>query len=367
MWGDNLQCYKDTFTSGRRLDVIPNATISNELEMWHKLKLEGLKQMKLLTSPLILHHKEAKTPRRLQTSAPNTNTCSNALDGDCDDGGPGSEYNNCAYGTDYYDCGSRGASSGATATCSYDLCGCSCEAVIPGDMTCVTEYQAQSTIDSNFGGCDSFKNSIGGTCADAGPAIMDNQALGYSTISATCSTSNSGSSYSGSSYSGSSMSSSADQAAEDVEKGVLDVVNPAIIVPGLITPLVLILVRHASRPRLARSHCLPSAGAGRSAGHPRGEEAYWGMRACSGHLEHRFDFRLHLDRRLRRPHLRVPRRRCLLYHNHQEFLGSRLDLRQLVYCGVREPPRVQVHRRHHGHVCLHWGTRHARLQPVTAV
>ena len=99
---------------------------------------------------------------------------------------------------------------------------------------------------------------------------MDNQALGYSTISASCSTSNSGSSYSGSSYSGSSYSGSsyyADQAAEDVEKQVLDVVNPTTIVPGLITPLVLILVRHASRPRLARSHCLPSAGAGRSAGH----------------------------------------------------------------------------------------------------
>ena len=103
MWGDNLQCYKDSAMSGRRLDAIPNATISNELEMWHKLKLEGLKQMKLLTSPLMLHHKEAKTPRRLQTSAPNTSTCSAASDGDSDDGGPGSEYNGCAYGTDYKD------------------------------------------------------------------------------------------------------------------------------------------------------------------------------------------------------------------------------------------------------------------------
>ena len=107
MWGDNLQCYKDSAMSGRRLDAIPNATISNELEMWHKLKLEGLKQMKLLTSPLVLRYKEAKTPRRLQTSAPNTNTCSSPYDGDCDDGGPGSEYNGCAYGTDYNDCGRR--------------------------------------------------------------------------------------------------------------------------------------------------------------------------------------------------------------------------------------------------------------------
>lgn len=36
-----------------------------------------------------------------------TNTCSSADDGDCDDGGPGSEYSVCALGTDCGDCGAR--------------------------------------------------------------------------------------------------------------------------------------------------------------------------------------------------------------------------------------------------------------------
>jgi len=36
-----------------------------------------------------------------------TNTCRHADDGDCDDGGPGSEFDFCAYGTDCIDCGIR--------------------------------------------------------------------------------------------------------------------------------------------------------------------------------------------------------------------------------------------------------------------
>ena len=39
------------------------------------------------------------------------NTCNYAYDGDCDDGGPGNEYNFCALGTDCYDCGPRSQSS----------------------------------------------------------------------------------------------------------------------------------------------------------------------------------------------------------------------------------------------------------------
>ena len=41
-----------------------------------------------------------------------TNTCSYPSDGDCDDGGPGSEYSNCYLGTDCVDCGSRDSSLG---------------------------------------------------------------------------------------------------------------------------------------------------------------------------------------------------------------------------------------------------------------
>lgn len=36
-----------------------------------------------------------------------TNTCRTARDNECDDGGPGSLYTNCSYGTDLQDCGRR--------------------------------------------------------------------------------------------------------------------------------------------------------------------------------------------------------------------------------------------------------------------
>jgi hypothetical protein len=36
-----------------------------------------------------------------------TNTCEWAYDGECDDGGPGSQYNLCTYGSDCDDCGTR--------------------------------------------------------------------------------------------------------------------------------------------------------------------------------------------------------------------------------------------------------------------
>ncbi len=36
-----------------------------------------------------------------------TDTCSTASDGECDDGGPGAEYDSCDIGTDCDDCGQR--------------------------------------------------------------------------------------------------------------------------------------------------------------------------------------------------------------------------------------------------------------------
>jgi len=36
-----------------------------------------------------------------------TNTCTYDADGDCDDGGPGSDFSLCDYGTDCTDCGPR--------------------------------------------------------------------------------------------------------------------------------------------------------------------------------------------------------------------------------------------------------------------
>lgn len=40
-----------------------------------------------------------------------TNTCLYANDGDCDDGGPGSDYDLCSYGSDCGDCGARSGSN----------------------------------------------------------------------------------------------------------------------------------------------------------------------------------------------------------------------------------------------------------------
>jgi hypothetical protein len=40
-------------------------------------------------------------------AAANTDTCYWAGDGVCDDGGPGSSYSVCDYGTDFTDCGAR--------------------------------------------------------------------------------------------------------------------------------------------------------------------------------------------------------------------------------------------------------------------
>jgi hypothetical protein len=50
-----------------------------------------------------------------------SNSCTYAFDGECDDGGPNSLFNLCAYGTDCGDCGSRpgeggGGGGGVTVT-----------------------------------------------------------------------------------------------------------------------------------------------------------------------------------------------------------------------------------------------------------
>src|SRR5690554_5642038 len=49
-----------------------------------------------------------------------TNTCAYAFDGVCDDGGPGSAYSVCDYGSDCADCGPRyGSSSSSSGGNSY--------------------------------------------------------------------------------------------------------------------------------------------------------------------------------------------------------------------------------------------------------
>ena len=73
-----------------------------------------------------------------------TNTCSTSYDGECDDGGPGSLYSICSYGTDCNDCGVRTTStpppSGrCTNTCSTSYDG-ECDDGGPGALYSICSY-----------------------------------------------------------------------------------------------------------------------------------------------------------------------------------------------------------------------------------
>ncbi len=79
------------------------------------------------------------------------NTCVDAFDGWCDDGGPGSDYSICTYGSDCGDCGAR-STGGATS----GLCSNSC--VDARDGWC----------DDGGSGSDYSICSLGSDCADCG-------------------------------------------------------------------------------------------------------------------------------------------------------------------------------------------------------
>ncbi|MFK8003779.1 MAG: hypothetical protein AB8H86_29725 [Polyangiales bacterium] len=67
------------------------------------------------------------------------NTCQYASDGECDDGGEGSQYDVCAYGSDCVDCGPRSEICTpfcGSARCGSDGCGGSC-GVCAGSLSCV--------------------------------------------------------------------------------------------------------------------------------------------------------------------------------------------------------------------------------------
>ena len=85
---------------------------------------------------------------RATTSTTCTNTCSTSYDGECDDGGPGSLYSICGYGTDCSDCGVRGAAAAAptpapsgqcTNTCSTARDG-ECDDGGPGSLYSICSY-----------------------------------------------------------------------------------------------------------------------------------------------------------------------------------------------------------------------------------
>eukprot|EP00966_Prymnesium_polylepis_P226645 5243503-Prymnesium_polylepis.1 len=67
-----------------------------------------LLQLKISSVVLLLWSKSAGAQPLIQpVMQACTETCHYALDGDCDDGGPGNEFDSCAFGTDCIDCGAR--------------------------------------------------------------------------------------------------------------------------------------------------------------------------------------------------------------------------------------------------------------------
>ena len=83
-----------------------------------------------------------------------TNTCQWAFDNECDDGGPGSLYSICAFGTDCGDCGPR------TGT-----------APPPPNGACANTCQWAFDGECDDGGPGSLYSicSLGSDCADCGP------------------------------------------------------------------------------------------------------------------------------------------------------------------------------------------------------
>ncbi len=83
-----------------------------------------------------------------------TDTCQFAGDGECDDGGPGADYAVCDYGTDCTDCGARDA---RTAPVGGELCLNSCRFAFDGEC------------DDGGPGSQYSECGIGTDCADCGP------------------------------------------------------------------------------------------------------------------------------------------------------------------------------------------------------
>jgi hypothetical protein len=88
-----------------------------------------------------------------------TNTCEFANDGECDDGGPGADFDDCAYGSDCRDCGPRPPQGGT----------CTCDVTSGCDQGCVCDPDCGGQAlgaDCSCGGADvcSDTNCASGTC-----------------------------------------------------------------------------------------------------------------------------------------------------------------------------------------------------------
>ena len=86
-----------------------------------------------------------------------TNTCLYASDSLCDDGGVGSEWSDCALGTDCMDCGPRGSSSHSHQP----------QAGVACTETCV--YASDGDCDDGGPGAEFTNCSLGTDCTDCGP------------------------------------------------------------------------------------------------------------------------------------------------------------------------------------------------------
>ncbi|MCB9595107.1 MAG: hypothetical protein H6719_20485 [Sandaracinaceae bacterium] len=112
-----------------------------------------------------------------------TNTCIYAGDGECDDGGPGSDYALCALGSDCDDCGSRsGGSTGSTGGTAGIGGSCTSASSCSGSLDCragVSDPSLHCCV-AGYGTCSSgsdccgYMDCVSGQCEprDAGRACL---------------------------------------------------------------------------------------------------------------------------------------------------------------------------------------------------
>jgi len=85
-----------------------------------------------------------------------TNTCMYDNDGDCDDGGPGSDFSSCELGSDCADCGGGDATNAPTGQATRSTCTNDCDYVYDGDCD-------DGGPGSEYSSCD-----LGSDCYDCG-------------------------------------------------------------------------------------------------------------------------------------------------------------------------------------------------------
>ena len=107
------------------------------------------------------HHPHTPThypPPQPQSGGACTETCNYASDGFCDDGGPGSQYNDCSVGTDCTDCGPRSSLPPPQPQTG-------------GACTETCNYAADADCDDGGLGAEYTDCAYGTDCTDCGPRL----------------------------------------------------------------------------------------------------------------------------------------------------------------------------------------------------